>query len=97
MDDMKHEGGCCDGGNCEGGSCCSDGGSCGCHDGSYCGCMHHKMVPGAILLIALLFLLKALGVVGAGTVDLAWPILLGLAALMKLMSGKCKCYGGMKK
>lgn len=64
-----------------------------CHSGRYCGCWHHKVVPGAIFLIALVFLLKYLGAVSANFADLAWPILLGLAMLSKLGMGKCKCYG----
>lgn len=42
-----------------------------------------------IALIGLLFLLKTLGVVGAATVDLVWPVALILIGLMK--SGMCKC------
>jgi hypothetical protein len=54
--------------------------------------MHHKITPAAILLIALVFLLKALGVVSVSFADVAWPVLLGVAALVKLTAGKCKCY-----
>jgi len=63
-----------------------------CHDNNNCKCMHHKVVPAAVLLIALIFLLKPLGVVSASFVDMVWPILLGLAMVMKLMAGTCKCY-----
>jgi len=54
--------------------------------------VHHKFVPLAVLLIAIVFVLKAFGVVSAAGADMAWPIILGLAMLLKLLSGKCKCY-----
>lgn len=56
-----------------------------------CGCPHHKVVPSLIVLIAAAFFLKTLGVLSAGFVDLAWPVLLGLIGLMKLSRGMCKC------
>lgn len=68
----------------------------GCHHCGYCGCFHHKVVPLAVLLIALVFLLKAWGLVSAGFVDWSWPILLGLAMLVKLGVGKCSCYKSQK-
>ena len=64
------------------------------HEGM-CACAHHKVGPLLIALIGLMFLLKALDVVAAGTVDLVWPIALILLGLMK--SGMCKCCGMMKK
>lgn len=63
-----------------------------CHDNKNCTCIHHKMLPGAVLLISLAFLLKALGVVTVSFVDVVWPVLLGLAMVMKLVSGNCKCF-----
>ena len=72
------------------GDVCTECGNC--HDCKLCSCAHHKILPGAILLIAVLFLLKALDVISAGTLDVLWPIVLGLAMLMKLSAGKCKCY-----
>lgn len=44
-----------------------------------------------MLLFALLFLLGALGTVSENTVSVGWPILVGIAALMKLTEGMCKC------
>lgn len=68
-------------------------GTCGtCHSGRHCGCFHHKIAPAAVLLIALSFLLKTMGVVSVNFVDVAWPILIGIAALVKLTAGSCKCY-----
>ena len=66
------------GGKCEGGHC-------------KCNCMHHKIVPGAIALIAVTFLLGDFGVFSASTVALIWPILLLIAAGTKMNRGMCKC------
>lgn len=56
-----------------------------------CKCPHHKVMPLIIILIALAFLLKALNVLTVGTVDIIWPILLGIGGLTKLAGGNCKC------
>ncbi|MDO8523166.1 MAG: hypothetical protein Q7S12_02680 [bacterium] len=56
-----------------------------------CKCPHHKMVPVLVVLFGLTFLLGALDVLSAGTVNIAWPILVVLAGLMKMMTGACKC------
>ena len=62
------------------------------HEGmSGCKCPHHKFFPFLVLLFALLFLLGALEVFSARFVSLGWPILVGVAALMKLFEGGCKC------
>jgi hypothetical protein len=59
--------------------------------GGGCACPHHKMPALMVLLIALAFLLGNLGYVSEDVVGIAWPILLGVGALTKLFSGKCKC------
>lgn len=81
MEDHKSE---------SGGSCCGGmgGGACG---GGGCRCPHHKVPALMALLIALAFLLGNLGYVSDATVGMAWPILLGIGALTKLMGGKCTC------
>jgi len=56
-----------------------------------CKCPHHKMMPLLVVLFALSFLLKALGILTPGSVDIIWPILVGAAGLMKFNEGKCKC------
>lgn len=69
-----------------------------CGTGMSCKCPHHKMVPLFIVLIGLTFLLEALGVVSVGFANVAWPILLILIGLQKMMRGMCKCCGtGMTK
>lgn len=56
-----------------------------------CNCMHHKIVPGMISLIAVTFLLGALGILTSSTVALVWPILLLVAGLTKMNRNMCKC------
>jgi hypothetical protein len=55
------------------------------------------MVPLFITLIGLAFLLKAVNVISAGTLDIAWPVIVILIGLQKMMGGMCKCCGEMKK
>ena len=59
--------------------------------GQMCPCPHHKVVPAMITLIALAFLLKALGVMTSESVAILWPLFLLIAGLTKLSSGMCKC------
>jgi len=56
-----------------------------------CPCPHHKVVPLLVILFAFAFLLKALSVLTAESVDIIWPILVGAAGIMKLNKNKCKC------
>lgn len=63
--------------------------------GGMCKCPHHKAVPLFIALIGLAFLLQAFGVLSAGFVAIAWPILVLLIGLQKLFGGGCKCCGPM--
>jgi hypothetical protein len=56
-----------------------------------CKCPHHKVVPGLITLIGLLFLMNALGWLSAGTLAWTWPLALTLIGVMKLSRGMCKC------
>ena len=67
-----------------------------CHHCRFCGCFHHKATPAAIFLIAVTFFLQAIGLVSMAYVALAWPVLLGVAMLVKLTGGTCKCYAGKK-
>lgn len=60
--------------------------------GEVCKCPHHKMVPFFIVLIGVVFLLKALGVLSQGTADLLWPVILMAIGFQKLARGACKCY-----
>lgn len=42
----------------------------------------HSMIPLFVLLIAILFLLKALGAFDQAFIDIVWPVLLGIIALL---------------
>jgi len=57
----------------------------------HCKCPHHKVVPVAIILVGLLFLLQALGYAAPDFVAVCWPILVIIIGLVKLMKGTCKC------
>ena len=59
--------------------------------GNVCSCGHHKVVPIAVLLVGVAFLLEALGVLTADAVGIIWPILVIVGGGMMLMRGKCKC------
>jgi len=43
---------------------------------------HGKLAPVFLLLIAIIFLLGGLGVFDKSFVDVAWPVLLGIIALI---------------
>ena len=60
-------------------------------DGKMCNCPHHKMMPFAVLIVGVLFLLQALGVAMGNLVNIVWPIVLILWALKKMSKGMCKC------
>lgn len=62
------------------------------HDGRHCGCGHHKIIPFIVLVIGIMFFLQAVGTVDPVLNAKVWPVLVILAALIKLTSGKCKCY-----
>lgn len=59
--------------------------------GAVCDCSHHKVIPILIVIVAALFLLKALGILSSGLVDILWPIALGVGGVTKLKENKCKC------
>jgi len=56
-----------------------------------CNCGHHKVVPGMISLIAIVFLLGAFDVMSAEMVGILWPIFLLIAGLTKMSRNMCKC------
>jgi hypothetical protein len=49
------------------------------------------VVPGLVVLFALDFLLANYGVVNQEFLNMTWPILVGVAGVMKMTEGKCKC------
>ena len=60
-----------------------------------CSCPHHKMPGLLVVVFGLIFLLGYLNVLTSQAVMIAWPIVVILAGLMKLMSGRCKCCSSM--
>jgi len=61
------------------------------NQGMKCSCKHHQAVPVLVILFGLTFLLKALNIVTAEFVDMAWPVLVIVAGLFKMTSRMCKC------
>ena len=49
---------------------------------------HGKLTSLFVLLIAILFLLKGLGVFPQSFIDIVWPVLLGVIALMNMSGHK---------
>lgn len=64
--------------------------------GGMCKCPHHKVVPGMITLIGLLFLLNALGSLSSSTLAVVWPLALMVIGLTKMFRGGCKCCANHK-
>ena len=60
-------------------------------DGMKCACRHHSVIPFLMVLFALVFLLGAFDIVTARTVSITWPILIGVAGLMKMNERRCTC------
>ena len=60
-------------------------------EGKRCGCMHHSTLPLFVMAFGLLFLLGRWGVFTQSFVDIAWPVIVILGGVMKLMSKKCIC------
>lgn len=83
--------------NSERGVCSCDCGTCETPNDKHCSrcgkckCPHHKVVPGMVALIAIVFLLGAFDVVSARFVQVAWPVLLLIAAGTKTFERKCTC------
>lgn len=58
----------------------------------HCTCPHHKFGAILIILFGLTFLLGTMGVLSGMFVSYAWPVLVILFGLARLMGGSCKCY-----
>ena len=61
------------------------------NQGGECECHHHKFLPLLVILFALVFLLGNTGVFSSQLVGVLWPILVGLAGILKLGESKCRC------
>jgi len=56
-----------------------------------CSCTHHHIVPILTILFAVTFLLGYQGYFAADTVNIIWPILVGIGGIAKLSEDKCGC------
>ncbi len=62
------------------------------HDkGDVCSCGHHSIIPILMILFATSFLLKFQGLLSADSVNIIWPILVGIAGVVKLTEANCDC------
>ena len=58
---------------------------------SACPCIHHKVVPGLVVVFGLIFLLQAVNVLTMQFVSVAWPVVVVAAGVAKLGQQGCKC------
>lgn len=56
-----------------------------------CGCGHHNIVPILMILFGTSFLLQYQGILTVEAVNIIWPILVGIAGVVKLTEDKCGC------
>lgn len=56
-----------------------------------CGCPHHKVIPGLIVLTAIIILLGNFSVLSERVVNIAWPVILGLIGLQMMGENRCGC------
>ena len=56
-----------------------------------CKCLHHGIVPGLVVLLALVILLGNLNMLTAELTGILWPVALALIGLMKMCANKCNC------
>jgi len=52
---------------------------------------HHSIIPVLVILFATSFLLQYQGVLAPHSVEIIWPILVGIGGMVKLVEDKCKC------
>lgn len=60
-------------------------------DNGTCSCSHHSIIPILVILFATSFLLSYQGILAQGSVNVIWPILVGIAGIVKLQEDKCGC------
>ena len=56
-----------------------------------CRCFHHVTIPILMILFATVFLLGYQGYISEDAVSFFWPMLVGVAGLVKLYESNCKC------
>lgn len=62
------------------------------NNAEHCKCSHHKVGAILIIVIGLTFLLGVMNVLSPMVVAYAWPILVIVFGVTRLMGGSCKCY-----
>jgi K+ transporter len=65
-------------------------------NGAKCSCFYHDAIPVLMIIFALLFFLQAMGLIGEYFVSLAWPVLVAVAGVMKILGRRCNCCGDRK-
>jgi hypothetical protein len=56
-----------------------------------CNHTHHSILPVLVILFAISFLLEYQGMLAAGSVNIIWPILVGIGGMVMLVEDKCDC------
>lgn len=69
----------------------SNGATCGCDGTNKCVCRRRKVVPMAILIAGIVFILQGLGILNGISFTLVFGVLLVIVGWMKLSRGRCKC------
>lgn len=59
--------------------------------GGVCECGHHSIIPVLIILFATNFILGYQGFLSEESVNIIWPILVGIAGIAKLTEDRCDC------
>ncbi len=52
---------------------------------------HHSILPILVILFAISFLLQYQDVLAPGSVQIIWPILVGIGGMVMLIEDKCGC------
>jgi hypothetical protein len=56
-----------------------------------CGHDHHGIIPILVILVAICFLLQNQGLLAEGSVNVIWPILVGIGGIVMLIEERCDC------
>ncbi|MEK7390724.1 MAG: hypothetical protein AAB635_01130 [Patescibacteria group bacterium] len=55
-----------------------------------CSHVHHNIIPILVILIAVSFLLQYQGLLAENSVNIIWPILVGIGGMVMLIDSKCE-------
>ena len=69
----------------------TNGSTCECSGSKNCSCKHHKIVPAAILIVGIIFVLQSFSILPGLSSMLVFGVLLVIVGWMKIMGRKCKC------